>query len=173
MEAGPSNQADVSLYLSHGDPASSSISILLLGRVHQVCKSSSPSVARPCPSCQTPDLRSQCGGQVLGVDTWLEGGLSGTQRTGGLTEAQLTDELSPNYQNLPIPRNASATISWWQLRQAAFNRALQVCAPSCFKMPAICFRATQCALYNFRTLRVLKKCQKRSLWGVAQCCWWL
>lgn len=64
--------------------------------------------------------------QVLGTDTWLEGGLSGTQRTGGLTEAQLTDELAPEFKNFPIPRNASATISWWQLRQAALNRALQV-----------------------------------------------
>lgn len=64
--------------------------------------------------------------QVLGTDTWLEGGLTGTQRSGGLTEAQLTDELGPEFDRFPIPRNASATISWWQLRQAAFNRAVQV-----------------------------------------------
>ena len=64
--------------------------------------------------------------QVLGTDTWLEGGLTGTQRSGGLTEAQLTDELGPEFDKFPIPRNASATISWWQLRQAAFNRAVQV-----------------------------------------------
>ena len=64
--------------------------------------------------------------QVLGTDTWLEGGLSGTQRTGGLTEAQLTDVLGPDQQAFPIPRSASATISWWQLRQQAFNRALAV-----------------------------------------------
>ena len=64
--------------------------------------------------------------QALGGETWLHGGLSGTQRTGGLTEAQLTDELGPDFLQLPIPRNASATISWWQVRQAAFNRALQV-----------------------------------------------
>ena len=64
--------------------------------------------------------------QALGGDTWLQGGLSGKQRTGGLTEAQLTDELGPDILQLPIPRNASATISWWQVRQAAFDRALQV-----------------------------------------------
>ena len=63
--------------------------------------------------------------QALGGDTWLQGGLSGQQRTGGLTEAQLTDELGPDFLQLPIPRNASATISWWQVRQAAFDRALQ------------------------------------------------
>ena len=67
--------------------------------------------------------------QALGGDTWLQGGLSGTQRTGGLTEAQLTDELGPDILQLPIPRNASATISWWQVRQAAFDRALQVSTP--------------------------------------------
>ena len=67
--------------------------------------------------------------QALGKETWLQGGLSGTQRTGGLTEAQLTDELGPDFLQLPIPRNASATISWWQVRQAAFNRALQVNPP--------------------------------------------
>lgn len=64
--------------------------------------------------------------QVLGTDTWLEGGLSGSQRSGGLTEAQISDELGPDLERFPIPRNASATISWWQLRQAAFNRAVQV-----------------------------------------------
>lgn len=64
--------------------------------------------------------------QALGGDTWLQGGLSGQQRAGGLTEAQLTDELGPDFLQLPIPRNASATISWWQVRQAAFNRNLQV-----------------------------------------------
>ena len=68
--------------------------------------------------------------QALGKETWLQGGLSGTQRTGGLTEAQLTDELGPDFLQLPIPRNASATISWWQVRQAAFNRALQVAPQS-------------------------------------------
>ena len=56
----------------------------------------------------------------------MQGGLSGKQRTGGLTEAQLTDELGPDILQLPIPRNASATISWWQVRQAAFDRALLV-----------------------------------------------
>ena len=64
--------------------------------------------------------------QALGGDTWLQGGLSGSQRAGGLTEAQLTDELGPDFLQLPIPKNASATISWWQVRQAAFDRALQV-----------------------------------------------
>ncbi|KAK9909952.1 hypothetical protein WJX75_009980 [Coccomyxa subellipsoidea] len=63
--------------------------------------------------------------KVLGTDTWLEGGLSGSQRSGGLTEAQISDELGPDLERFPIPRNASATISWWQLRQAAFNRAVQ------------------------------------------------
>jgi hypothetical protein len=63
---------------------------------------------------------------VIGSDTWLEGGLSGTARAGGLTEAQLTDELGPELARLPIPRSASATISWWQLRQQAFKRAVAV-----------------------------------------------
>jgi len=66
--------------------------------------------------------------QALGGDTWVQGALSGTKRTGGLTEAQLTDELGTGFLQLPIPRNASATISWWQVRQVAFNRALQVAA---------------------------------------------
>ena len=68
--------------------------------------------------------------QVIGSDTWLEGGLSGTQRSGGLTEAQLTDELGPEFARMPIPRNASATISWWQLRQQAFKRNIAVRARS-------------------------------------------
>lgn len=85
--------------------------------------------------------------QVIGSDTWLEGGLSGTARAGGLTEAQLTDELGPELARLPIPRNASATISWWQLRQQAFKRAVAVRAlhPACvfmlFRMHA-CMRAS-------------------------------
>ncbi len=95
--------------------------------------------------------------QALGKETWLQGGLSGTQRTGGLTEAQLTDELGPDFLQLPIPRNASATISWWQVRQAAFNRALQVhpksldaiaqCSPSTYSMPTPLCKgiSTECA----------------------------
>ena len=62
----------------------------------------------------------------MGQDGWLEGGLGGSRRAGGLSEAQLTDRLGSPLDLLPIPRNASATISWWQMRQAAFNRAVAV-----------------------------------------------
>lgn len=63
---------------------------------------------------------------MVGQDSWLEGGLGGSRRSGGLSEAQLTDRLGSPLDLLPIPRNASATISWWQMRQVAFNRAVAV-----------------------------------------------
>ncbi len=87
--------------------------------------------------------------QVLGTDTWLEGGLTGTQRSGGLTEAQLTDELGPEFDKFPIPRNASATISWWQLRQAAFNRAVQVMLA--FHMFTVQVLLDQCMVLSARS----------------------
>ena len=68
---------------------------------------------------------------MVGQDGWLEGGLGGSRRAGGLSEAQLTDRLGSPLDLLPIPRNASATISWWQMRQAAFNRAVAVRARPC------------------------------------------
>ena len=67
--------------------------------------------------------RAQVG---LGSDSWLGDGLGGGRRAGGLSEAQLTDRLGSPLDLLPIPRNASATISWWQMRQVAFNRAVAV-----------------------------------------------
>ena len=42
----------------------------------------------------------------------------------GLTEAQLSDELGARGELPPTLRNASATVAWWQDRQAAFNRAV-------------------------------------------------
>lgn len=47
-----------------------------------------------------------------------EGGM-----TQGLTEAQLSDELGS--RELPQGFRASKTISWWQQRQLAFQRAAQ------------------------------------------------
>lgn len=47
-----------------------------------------------------------------------EGGM-----TQGLTEAQLSDELGS--RELPQGLRASKTISWWQQRQMAFQRAAQ------------------------------------------------
>ena len=42
--------------------------------------------------------------------------LEGTARSGGLTEAQLSDELGPSYREMPPAlRNARHTISWWQV----------------------------------------------------------
>ena len=41
--------------------------------------------------------------------------LGGGARQGALTEAQISDELGPNY-DIPAPmRRARATISWWQV----------------------------------------------------------
>ena len=42
----------------------------------------------------------------------------------GLTEAQLSDELGSR-ELPPGLSNASKTISWWQQRQVAFQRAAQ------------------------------------------------
>lgn len=42
----------------------------------------------------------------------------------GLTEAQLSDELGSR-ELPPGMANASKTISWWQQRQVAFQRAAQ------------------------------------------------
>ena len=48
--------------------------------------------------------------------SWVSEALGGTAREGGLTEAQLSDELGPTYRELPPAlRNARATISWWQV----------------------------------------------------------
>ena len=70
--------------------------------------------------------------QMMGDDSWLEEGLGGSGRLGGLTEAQLSDELGPDFlRDLPIPRNVSATIAWWQRRQGAFNRVVEVWNFSC------------------------------------------
>ena len=49
----------------------------------------------------------------------------GTGRSeSGLTEAQLSEELGARGELPPTLRNASATVAWWQDRQAAFNRAV-------------------------------------------------
>ncbi len=52
-------------------------------------------------------------------------GRAGTQRAGGLTEAQI-NELSEEMGIVPEAiKNASSTVSWWQGRQARFNAQLQ------------------------------------------------
>ena len=63
--------------------------------------------------------------QVVGND-WVSDAFAraGSADGEGLTEAQLSDELGSR----ELPRglkNASKTISWWQQRQAAFQRAAQ------------------------------------------------
>ena len=46
---------------------------------------------------------------------WVADALGGGARQGALTEAQISDELGPNY-DIPAPmRRARATISWWQV----------------------------------------------------------
>ncbi|KAK9816689.1 hypothetical protein WJX72_003731 [[Myrmecia] bisecta] len=65
--------------------------------------------------------------QVVGNDSWLEGAMSktGTRAVGGLSEAQLADELQGVFQTMPRGlRNASATVAWWRQRQVAFKRQL-------------------------------------------------
>ncbi|KAK9809673.1 hypothetical protein WJX73_003046 [Symbiochloris irregularis] len=64
-------------------------------------------------------------GQVMAVDgAWMTDALGGSGREGALTEAQLSDELGPEYRELPPAlRGARNTISWWQARQGAMKRA--------------------------------------------------
>ncbi len=65
-----------------------------------------------------------CGLQAGGA--W-KGGSWGTQRAGGLTEAQIREELQNNGPD-EIPyavRNASNTVAWWRQRQAVID--LKVC----------------------------------------------
>lgn len=111
--------------------------------------------------------------QALGGDTWLQGGLSGTKRTGGLTEAQLTDELGPDFLQLPIPRNASATISWWQVRQAAFNRNLQVTMPCAMaivlKLLSNPFPGVKCTPCTFNMTTCLALLRVEATWDVFRC----
>jgi serine/threonine protein kinase len=62
-------------------------------------------------------------GQVLSGDEWIGDALakSGTQRTGGLTEAELAEELADVMDMPPGLRNASNTIVWWRQRQAVLD----------------------------------------------------
>lgn len=59
----------------------------------------------------------QAGGGVWKGDSW------GTQRVGGLTEAQIREELqNSGVDEIPLSvRNASNTISWWRGRQAVLD----------------------------------------------------
>lgn len=58
---------------------------------------------------------------MLNGDTW------GSQRVGGLTEAQIRDELRESgVDEIPYAvRNASNTVAWWRSRQAVID--LKVC----------------------------------------------
>lgn len=62
-------------------------------------------------------LAWQASGGVLGGDSW------GTQRSGGLTEAQIREELqNSGPDEIPAAvRNASNTIAWWKGRQAVID----------------------------------------------------
>lgn len=58
-------------------------------------------------------------------DGSLQESLLGSRLEASLTESQLAEELDGHY-SAPLPsnyRNASQTISWWQARQADFQRA--------------------------------------------------
>ena len=59
----------------------------------------------------------QASGGVWKGDSW------GTQRVGGLTEAQIREELqNSGVDEIPLSvRNASNTISWWRGRQAVLD----------------------------------------------------
>lgn len=58
------------------------------------------------------------------TEPWLSSAASGTQRAGGLTEAQI-NELSEEMGIVPEAlKNASSTVSWWQGRQAHFDSKL-------------------------------------------------
>ena len=65
----------------------------------------------------------QAGGGVLSSESW------GTQRTGGLTEAQIREELQGSgVDEIPMAvRNASNTISWWRGRQAVIDLKVSPC----------------------------------------------
>lgn len=61
-------------------------------------------------------MRTLCGLVQNVGGSWLSDALGGAAREGGLTEAQLSDELGPGYRELPPAlRNARATINWWQV----------------------------------------------------------
>jgi serine/threonine protein kinase len=58
------------------------------------------------------------------TEPWLGAAAQGTQRSGGLTEAQI-NEMSEEMGVVPEAlKNASSTVSWWQGRQAHFNSQL-------------------------------------------------
>lgn len=59
-------------------------------------------------------------------DGWVSEAISraGSSSEEGLTEAQLSDELGSR-ELPPGLANSSKTISWWQQRQMAFQRAAQ------------------------------------------------
>ena len=80
----------------------------------------------------------QAGGGVWKGDSW------GTQRVGGLTEAQIREELqNSGVDEIPLSvRNASNTISWWRGRQAVLD--LKV---------------------GFRLLLLHKRCHDMFYWG--------
>ena len=54
---------------------------------------------------------------------------SGTERVGGLTEAQISEELEGDFLGeMPANlRNASNTIAWWRSRQALLDFKVRGC----------------------------------------------
>lgn len=68
---------------------------------------------------RTAERLSQVGGVNDADEGWLgtQMSKSGTKDAGGLTEAQLMEELRGEGGAPQAPRNASATIAWWQQRQ--------------------------------------------------------
>lgn len=83
-----------------------------------------------CALAMEPESASSDGGgcnqQALDDGTLQESLMGKRARLeASLTESQLAEELEGHY-NAPLPsnyRNASQTISWWQARQADFQRA--------------------------------------------------
>ncbi len=77
-----------------------------------------------------------CGSQAGGA--W-KGGSWGTQRAGGLTEAQIREELQNNGPD-EIPyavRNASNTVAWWRQRQAVIDLKVCIITQTCFPRVSI------------------------------------
>ena len=62
---------------------------------------------------------------------WLSDAMSksGTERVGGLTEAQISEELEGDFAGeMPANlRNASNTIAWWRSRQALLDFKVRSC----------------------------------------------
>jgi len=67
---------------------------------------------------------SSTAADALADAPWIGNALQGTQRVGGLTEAQLTDELGGAHTLPQALKDASATVAWWRERQQKFNQKL-------------------------------------------------